>query len=79
MNLNNYSEGFKSEWERLSAADKNCFESILDQYKETFGQKNVRMGTEAERHERIQATNEAIKNLAQAVYEVESRQFKSAE
>lgn len=75
MNMNNYSEGFKSEWERLSEEDKKRFENIVDQYIETFGQKNVRMGTEAERHDRIKATNEAIKNLAQAVYEIESRQF----
>lgn len=77
MNLNNYSEGFKSEWERLSAEDKNRFESILDQYGKAREEKRVR--TRTEEADLMAKKSKAITDLAQAVYEVESGKFKSAE
>ncbi len=77
MNLSNYSEGFKSEWERLSAADKNRFESIVDQYGKTIEVKQVRTRTEAA--DLMAKKSKAITDLSQAIYEVESGHFKSAE
>lgn len=75
MNMNNYSNGFKEQWEKLSQEDKQRFESIADQYHETIGKKNQRYTNASERDKLANAANEATRNLVQAVYEVESGQF----